>query len=60
MKTSKTVRIESLEPFETKAHRVIARKAGEVIRMPMQDYLEVKDKCKLLEERKPKEIEEEN
>lgn len=40
--------------FETKAHRVISREAGEIIRMPDEDYEEVKDLCEVLEEEKPK------
>ena len=46
----------SKEPFETTIHRVIARKAGERIRIPAEDYEEVKDKCELVKDldEKPK------
>ena len=40
--------------FETKAHRVIAREAGEIIKMPDEDYEEVKDLCEIIKEEKPK------
>ena len=36
--------------FETKAHRVISRKPGEIIRMPDEDYEEVKDLVEVINE----------
>jgi hypothetical protein len=44
----KTVRTKAA--FETKAHQVISRRPGETIRMPDEDYEEVKDLCTLLDE----------
>jgi len=44
----KTVRTKAA--FETKAHQVISRRAGETIRMPDEDYEEVKDLCTLINE----------
>jgi hypothetical protein len=36
--------------FETQAHRVISRRSGEIIRMPDEDYEEVKDLVEIIEE----------
>lgn len=46
-------KIKTKGPFITKTNRVIAREAGEIIRMPDEDYEEVKDLVELLEEEKP-------
>lgn len=43
-------KIKSLAPFKTKAHSVISRIPGEIIRIPDEDYEEVKDKCELLDD----------
>jgi len=47
-----SVKVKTKGPFETKAHRVISRAAGEVIVMPPEDYEEVKDLVEVLEPRK--------
>ena len=49
------MKVKTKGPFETKAHRVISRKAGEIIIMPDEDYEEVADMCEILESgEKPK------
>jgi len=48
------MKVKTKGPFETKAHRVISKKADEIIVMPLEDYEEVADLCEVLEdERKP-------
>jgi len=44
------MKVKTKGPFETKAHRVISRQAGEVIIMPLEDYEEVADLCEILED----------
>lgn len=46
-------KIKTLAAFETKTNRVIANKRGEIIRMPDEDYEEVKDLVELLEDLNP-------
>lgn len=49
------MKVKTKGPFETKAHRVISRQAGEIILMPHEDYEEVADLCEILENgEKPK------
>jgi len=43
-------RVKTKAAFETKAHRVISRRPGEIIRMPDEDYEEVKDMVEVLAE----------
>jgi len=48
------MKVKTKGPFVTKAHRVICKKAGEVILMPREDYEEVADLCEIIEDdRKP-------
>jgi hypothetical protein len=43
-------RVKTKAAFETRAHRVISRRSGEIIQMPDEDYEEVKDLVELIEE----------
>jgi len=52
-----SVKVKTKGPFETKAHRLISLKAGEVIVMPDKDYEEVKNLCEVIEPPKRKEKE---
>jgi len=49
-----SIKVKTKGPFETKAHRVISRAAGETIVMPPEDYEEVKDLVEVLEPKKEK------
>jgi len=44
-----SIKVKTKGPFETKAHRLISLKAGEVIVMPDEDYEEVKNLCEVIE-----------
>lgn len=49
------MRVRSKEPFITKAHRFIVKKAGVELNLPKEDYDEVKDKVELIKgEKEPK------
>jgi len=52
-----SVKVKTKGPFETKAHRLISLKAGEVIVMPDEDYEEVKNLCEVIEPPRKKEKE---
>jgi len=52
-----SVKVKTKGPFETKTHRLISLKAGEVIVMPDEDYEEVKNLCEVIEPPKKKEKE---
>jgi len=54
------MKIKTKGAFETKAHRVISKKAGEIINMPEEDYLEVKDLCEVIEPKKKMEVKDGN
>lgn len=43
------IKVETLTAFETKAHRVISKGPGEVMRLPDEDFEEVRDKVKVLD-----------
>ena len=45
------MKVKTKAPFVTKAHRVICKKAGEIINMPEEDYEEVKDKVIVLKDK---------
>ena len=48
------MKVKTKGPFKTKAHRVISKRADEIIIMPREDYEEVADLCEILEDdRKP-------
>ena len=48
------MKVKTLGTFKTKAHRVIAKKAGEIINMPKEDYEEVKDLVEVIEKQEKK------
>lgn len=43
-------KVKTKSAFETRAHRVVSRKPGEIIQMPDEDYEEVKDLVEVLNE----------
>ncbi len=49
-------RVKTKEPFITKAHRVICKKPDEIIKMPDEDYEEVKGLVILVDEKKSKPV----
>jgi hypothetical protein len=46
-------KVKTKSAFETRAHRIISRKSGEIIQMPDEDYEEVKDLVEILEDPSP-------
>jgi hypothetical protein len=46
-------KVKTKSAFATRAHGVISRRPGEIIRMPDEDYEEVKNLVELLEEPTP-------
>ena len=48
------MKVKTLGPFITKAHRVISKGAGEIINMALEDYKEVNDLVIVIEEDKKK------
>jgi hypothetical protein len=46
-------KVKTKSAFATRAHGVISRRPGEIIRMPDEDYAEIKNLVELLQEPAP-------